>query len=88
MIFSPPAEFCNFYDSAGSVLDSQHYIHPCDFTQTLKIYDYKYIANLSMFDKKYWTLKKMLWIQMQLLKGFSPIFMASVYEYKKEEHHI
>jgi hypothetical protein len=25
----PSAEFCNFYDSAGSVLDSQHYIHPC-----------------------------------------------------------
>ena len=21
-------EFCNFYDGAGSVLDSQHYIHP------------------------------------------------------------
>ena len=27
--FSPSDEFCNFYDSAGSVLDSQHYIHPC-----------------------------------------------------------
>ena len=24
----PSDEFCNFYDSAGSVLDSQHYIHP------------------------------------------------------------
>ena len=22
-------EFCNFYDGHGSVLDSQHYIHPC-----------------------------------------------------------
>jgi hypothetical protein len=28
--FFPPAdEFCNFCDAAGSVLDSQHYIHPC-----------------------------------------------------------
>ena len=31
IIFSPLDEFCNFYDSAGSVLDSQHYIHPCQF---------------------------------------------------------
>ena len=28
ILFSPPAEFCNFCDSAGSVLNSQHYIHP------------------------------------------------------------
>ena len=27
-VFSTLAEFCNFYDGAGSVLDSQHYIHP------------------------------------------------------------
>ena len=27
---SPSDEFCNFYDAAGSVLDSQHYIHPCE----------------------------------------------------------
>ena len=27
-VFSTSAEFCNFYDGAGSVLDSQHYIHP------------------------------------------------------------
>jgi hypothetical protein len=27
--FSPSDEFCIFYDGAGSVLDSQHYIHPC-----------------------------------------------------------
>ena len=26
--FSPWAEFFNFYDAAGSVLDSKHYIHP------------------------------------------------------------
>ena len=29
--FFPSDEFCNFYDSAGSVLDSQHYIHPWNF---------------------------------------------------------
>ena len=28
-MFSPSVEFCNFYDAAGSVLDSKHYIHPC-----------------------------------------------------------
>ena len=27
-IFFPSDEFCNLYDAAGSVLDSQHYIHP------------------------------------------------------------
>ena len=27
----PSDEFCNFYDGAGSVLDSQHYIHPWSF---------------------------------------------------------
>ena len=26
--FSPLDEFCNFCDTAGSVLHSQHYIHP------------------------------------------------------------
>ena len=26
----PSDEFCNFYDGHGSVLDSQHYIHPCE----------------------------------------------------------
>ena len=25
----PSDEFCNFHDGHGSVLDSQHYIHPC-----------------------------------------------------------
>ena len=27
-LFPPSDEFCNFCDAAGSVLDSQHYIHP------------------------------------------------------------
>ena len=31
IFFSPSYGFCNFYDSAGSVLDSQHYIHPWIF---------------------------------------------------------
>ena len=29
--FPPSDEFFNFYDGAGSVLDSQHYIHPCAY---------------------------------------------------------
>ena len=37
IIVSPPAEFCNFYDSTGSVLDSQQYIHPCLDDGFLKI---------------------------------------------------
>ena len=40
-LFSPPDEFWNFYDSAGSVLDSQHYIHPWVSTfQFLNVYSY------------------------------------------------
>ena len=27
-MFFPSDELCNFHDSHGSVLDSQHYIHP------------------------------------------------------------
>ena len=37
--FSPLNEFCNFYDAAGSVLDSQHYIHPCLETDCIKVDD-------------------------------------------------
>ena len=31
MLHVPPSdEFFNFYDGTGLVLDSQHYIHPCN----------------------------------------------------------
>ena len=29
-VVAKSAEFCNFYDATGSVLDSKHYIHPCE----------------------------------------------------------
>ena len=28
-VIFPSDEFCNFHDGHGTVLDSQHYTHPC-----------------------------------------------------------
>ena len=48
-------EFCNFYDSAGSVLYSQHYIHPRNFpvhTDLITFQPFFSIGTLTVADRR------------------------------------